>query len=127
MSRWPASLLVLLGIALGLAASTCRATLPVPPSCSHEGDRPVSVPYPPPPAQVEMVGPAPDDDALWVDGSWQWTGETYAWSAGGWQHPPAGAAYAPPLCVRRDSGELVYFAASWHPASSTPDGPRPAP
>ena len=127
MSRWLAAPRRALSVALGLAACACAARLPVPPSCSHEGDRPVPVPYPPPPARVEMVAPAPDEEALWVDGSWQWTGETYAWSAGSWQHPPAGAAYAPPLCVRRDNGELVYFPPSWHQAPSTPAEPPPAP
>jgi hypothetical protein len=108
--------------ALLVATAGCAAQVPVPPPSSHQGDVPVAVPYPPPVAQVEMVGPAPDADALWVDGSWQWTGESYSWSAGSWQHPPAGATLAPPLCVRRDSGELVYFPPSWH----GPDG-EPAP
>ena len=104
----------IVGLVVGLAFTACAARLPTPPTCSHEGDTPVRVPYPPPPAQVEMVGPAPDDEAIWVDGSWQWTGQSYAWSAGGWEHPPPDAAYAPPACVRRANGELLYFAASWH-------------
>jgi len=107
-------------VAAGLGAGACKARVPTPPICSHEGDTPVRVPYPPPAAEVELVGPAPDDGAIWIDGSWQWTGQGYAWTAGGWQPPAPGAAYAPPSWVRRDDGELVYFPPSWH--GSAPDG-----
>ena len=102
----------------------CAAHVPVPPVATHDGDAPVIVPYPPPPAQVEMVGPAPDDQAVWVDGSWLWTGQAYVWNAGGWQHPAPGLGYAPPMVIRQTSGELVYFPGSWHGAHGAP--PRTA-
>jgi hypothetical protein len=123
-ARWRASSgVVALALTLGLAR--CAPRLPLPAETSHEGDAPIAVPYPPPPAQVEMVGPPPDETAVWVDGSWRWTGASWAWTEGGWQHPPAAARYAPPITVRQSNGELVYFPGSWH-APSAPASPSAA-
>jgi hypothetical protein len=106
--------------ALAMGASSCAPRIPLPAQTSHEGDSPIVVPYPPPPAQVEMVGPPPDDSAVWVDGSWRWTGASWAWTEGGWERPAAGARYAPPIAVRQSNGELVYFPGSWHGAAAAP-------
>lgn len=102
---------------------SCRAPLPTPALGSHEGDVPVVVPYPPGPAQVELVGEQPEPGAVWVDGSWAWTGQAYVWQAGSWQTPAPGASYARPELVRRANGELVYFPGRWHeppPAAGLP-------
>jgi hypothetical protein len=105
-------------VAIGVSLGGCAARIPLPAETSHEGDTPVVVPYPPPPAQVEMVGPPPDDAAVWVDGSWRWTGTAWTWTEGEWERPPSGARYAPPIVVRQSNGELVYFPGSWHAPSA---------
>jgi hypothetical protein len=81
------------------------------------------VPYPPPPARVETVSAPPDENAQWIDGSWQFEGQRYVWVAGGWQHPPPGKVYAPPLLVRRVNGDLVYFPGRWLDPPGGPPSP----
>jgi hypothetical protein len=96
-----------------ISMAACAPSLPTPPVTAHGADVPLAVPYPPPPPRVEDVGEPPDEDARWVDGSWQFEGLTYVWTPGGWHHPPPGKAYARPLVVRRANGELVYFPGRW--------------
>ena len=106
------------GMALTLVAS-CQPSLPTPPTGDHSGDEPMAVPYPPPPARVEMVPPQPHEGALWQDGHWQWNGDTYTWSDGRWLDSPAGATYAPPMTTRRADGQLLYYPGSWHGGTPT--------
>lgn len=92
-----------------VAALGCGPMLPTVPEASHAGDVPVRVPYPPPPARVDIVPPPPSEDALWADGTWVWSGRDYSWQAGGWQ--PPGTVRAPMAVVRRASGELAFYRA----------------
>jgi hypothetical protein len=104
---------------LGVAAASlaalgaCAATVPTPPLADHARDTPALVPYPPPPARVEAPPARPSDEALWVDGTWRWIDGGWHWRPGRWEHPRPGARYAPPLLIRRQSGELYYYEGSW--------------
>ena len=102
---------LLAGITLLIGA--CAPRVPVPPTGPHTHDTPELVPYPPPPARVELIPPTPGPDALWIDGHWMWTAGGYAWRAGGWEQARAGAHYAPATMVRRSNGELLYYVGSW--------------
>jgi hypothetical protein len=63
------------------------------------------------------VPPQPDDEAVWIDPHWSWTGGGYRWVAGGWMRPVPGAHYAPPMLVRLRNGQLMYYAGHWHGAA----------
>jgi hypothetical protein len=102
----------LLALAVGAG---CTRYLPSPPVGDHDLGTPVPVPYPPPPAKPEVVPPQPSEDAVWVDGTWRWTGRNYAWESGRWLVPQPGDYHAPAMTVRRRNGELMYFAGTWHP------------
>ena len=87
----------------------------MPPSGPHTADEPaIAVPYPPPPARVEIVPPGGADKAVWIDGEWQWRSRRWVWLPGRWEVPYPGAYYAPATTVRRADGALVWFAGAWH-------------
>jgi hypothetical protein len=103
--------------ALALALSACGGALPVPPTGPHgPDDLAVIVPYPPPPARVEILQPSPPElkNPVWIDGEWQWRGRRWDWLPGRWEEPYPGAYYAPATTVRRADGALVWFAGVWH-------------
>jgi len=74
------------------------------------------VPYPPPPARVEVVPSAPRPDAVWIDGEWMWRGRRWGWQKGRWVVPPANAAFAPWTSVRNADGTLFMAQGSWRDA-----------
>jgi hypothetical protein len=136
------------GAALVLALAGLLAcggrTLPEPireppcitPPCraAHEGEDPVLVPFPPPPAKVDVIGDPPTDmtDPVWVDGQWEWRGRGWVWEPGKWWQRPAAQYWAAPAVVRRADGQLVWFAGSFRPFGSPVPGatsstPRPPP
>ena len=95
----------------------CGASLPVPRTGPHSPDEPaLVVPYPPPPAQVEVIQPPPEglEKAVWIDGEWQWRSRRWVWLPGRWEVPYPDAYYAPAATVRRADGDLVSFAGVWH-------------
>lgn len=79
---------------------------PEPPFTGQPTSALVEVPYPPPPARVEILPPRPRADAVWIDGEWVWQGGTWAWRTGRWAVVPAGAAWAPWTTVRSEAGIL---------------------
>ena len=100
----------------------CAPRLPVAPRGSHADDMPELVPFPPPPARVELIPPRPNQEAVWIDGTWMWTGGRYEWQPGGWAQPVPGATYAPANLVRRRNGELLYYRGVWRvPGRSGPE------
>lgn len=112
-------------LALGAAGPGCGDSLPVPRTGPHVSGEPVVVPYPPPPAKVEIVEDPPPQLAqvgVWVDGSWLWTSRRWEWQAGRWQEPIEGAYYARPTTVRRGDGTLVWFPGAWQYETGAPDG-----
>lgn len=110
------------GVALGLVvilASSLTAcggsALPTPTIGPHEGDELTVVPYPPPPARVEIVPERPRDQrAVWIDGEWTFQAHRWSWQSGRWELPPPSAHYAPGATVRLSDGTLVWFAGTWH-------------
>jgi hypothetical protein len=100
--------------ALALLVAGCAPHLPGPPIGPHQGDAPVAVPYPPPVPHPLEIPAQPDDESVWIDPHWAWTGGGYRWIAGGWVHPPPGAYYAPPTLVRLRNGQLMVYPGHWH-------------
>ena len=103
-----------------LAVPACGGQLSSPPTGPHPGGTTqyVEVPFPPPPARVEVVPPKPPDaGAVWVDGEWAWQGKRWVWQVGGWVSPPPGAYFAPWLVYRLDNGRLLFAPGSWHAAT----------
>lgn len=114
------SSIAVVATALGALAIGCGATpLAVPPSGPHVDEEPIVVPYPPPPARVEIVPAPPKNVAepVWIDGEWEWHARRWVWSAGRWEASRPGAYRAPPTTVALSDGTLAYFPGTWHPAS----------
>lgn len=105
MRRLPVFLASAVGSAAALLACGASRT-PEPSFVAHPTSALVEVPYPPPPARVEVVPAQARKDAVWLDGEWVWQGRTWAWRTGRWVVPPSGAAYAPWTTVRSDGGIL---------------------
>ena len=83
---------------------------------------PVVADYPPPPAQVEMVGVERPSPCQWMDGSWEWIGRRWQWKPGAWVIPPANCARAAPIMIWLPSegrGALYYRPASYCPNEET--------
>ena len=109
----------LLALASALAGHACSAEIPVPFTGSHtRNEEPIVIPYPPPPARVEVVPARPKDipSAVWIDGEWQWKARRWVWAPGQWQAPVAGGYYAPPTTVRFEDGTLEFYAGTWKSA-----------
>jgi hypothetical protein len=79
----------------------------------------VVVPYPPPPARVEIV-PPPVEGAVWLDGEWDWQGASFAWRRGRWVKPPPGARYSPWTTVRGEDGTVYFAPGVWRDSSARP-------
>jgi hypothetical protein len=110
-------------LAVAVAGLACGAQrLPAPAYVGHPSGALVQVPYPPPPARVEFVPDAPDDDAVWVDGEWVWQGRRYAWKPGRWVRAPANASFAPWTSVRDEMGTLYLAEGAWRDAKGNEVG-----
>jgi hypothetical protein len=98
-----------------LALVACGSSLRVPKSGPHVDEEPVLVPYPPPPARVEVIPSPPANvrGAVWIDGEWLWKGARWVWQSGQWQAPYPDGYYAPPATLRLADGSLVYFPGTW--------------
>lgn len=99
--------------ALSLGLPACLGRLPRPPTGPTPADALIEVPYPPPPARVEVVPPRKHDHEVWLDGQWDWDGSAWKWIPGSWATPPAGAYFAPWTTVRRSDGRLFFAPAAW--------------
>lgn len=88
-----------LGAWLALSVG-CGVATPVPERGTHLATEPfVPVSKPPETVEVQVLGPRPDDQSVWVDGQWQWSGRRWTWQEGAWVRPPEGGRYAPPDLV----------------------------
>jgi hypothetical protein len=103
---------------LPLVLAGCGSALPTP----KEGTQPSNaaildvVDYPPPPAQAEVVPPAPKDDrCVWIDGRWQWQARRWRWIHGEWAIPPAGCYFAPSVLTWQKPDELWMLEGHWYP------------
>jgi hypothetical protein len=114
-------------IVAGLLMAACGSRLPAPPTGPHPSNSTtyIEVPFPPPPAQVEIIPLRPPDaGAVWVDGEWSWQGKRWVWLPGGWVVPPARGYFAPWLVYRLDNGRLLFAPGAWH-ASTGEKLPNP--
>ena len=115
---WPT---LLRFVCLGVVASSCSSSLPVPPLTEHPLRAYTEVPYPPPAALVEVVPKPPKEaDAVWVDGHWIWRGRYYVWQRGGWLVPPEDAEYAPWQSLLAKDGRIVFAPGAWYGADRRP-------
>jgi hypothetical protein len=104
---------------LGMS-SACSKPIPTPPTGPAVREPGVEVPYPPPPGRVEVIPPAKRTDEVWVNGQWDWDGETWSWIEGSWRVPPQGSHFTPWSAVRKNDGRLMFRSAAWR----TADGQR---
>jgi hypothetical protein len=122
--------LAVLGMVLSLVA--CSSSLPAPRTGPHTDEKPATVPYPPPPGEVEVIPPRPPafKHPVWVDGEQQWNGRRWAWKDGGWRDQASDEYFAPPTTERASDGTLVHYPGIWKKigaASSSPTASSPAP
>jgi hypothetical protein len=114
-------------LALPLVLCACGGvSLPRPERTQVLASDYVAVPFAPRPPPVEIVPPAPRNDAVWVDGTWAWSTDRYRWTPGAWVLPPAGAKRTSWVVVRRDDGQLFFAGSSWKDATGAAV-PEPAP
>src|SRR5262245_56475058 len=108
----PRAVLAIMG---ALALTACNQLIPTPKLGPHETEEPVTVPYPPPPAKVEVIPSPPPElkNPVWIDGEWLWRGRRWVWQAGQWELPLAGGYYASPTTVRLADGTLLYYPGAW--------------
>jgi hypothetical protein len=101
--------------AIAFVLPACGSSVPVPKTGPHTHEEPVIVPYPPPPARVEVIPSPPPNlkDPVWIDGEWQWRSRRWVWQPGRWELPSPDGYYAPPTTVRLADGTLVYYAGDW--------------
>lgn len=111
----------------GVAAATlaiafaCGPRLPAPPFVGQPTSALVEVPYPPPPARVEVIPPHPSESgAVWIDGEWIWRTRRWAWKPGRWVNPPPNARFSPWTTVRDRRGTLYFAEGVWREASGAP-------
>jgi hypothetical protein len=91
----------------------CGASTPLVPRGPHPPhvQEFVTVPYPPPPAQVEEIPSGHRDPrCAWVDGHHRWEGRGFTWQPGRWVVPPPGCYYAAAVVAWSKGGESrLYF------------------
>ncbi len=104
------------------------SSLPKPTYVAHPADAGAleQVNYPPPPARVEFIPEQPRDDAVWIDGEWQWQGTRWGWKPGRWVVPPTNASYSPWTTVRDRDGNLYAAAGKWRDSSGAEIADPPA-
>lgn len=76
------------------------------------------VPYPPPPARIETMPPAPADPAcVYLDGQWIFGARDWQWQAGGWVIARDDCSFAPSRLfwhpLGADRAELRYRVGRW--------------
>ncbi|MBX3261990.1 MAG: YXWGXW repeat-containing protein [Labilithrix sp.] len=112
-------LAALAGLVAGaMSVAACGGALPRPAAAPVSADDYVAVPFSPRTPPVEFVPPSPAKGAVWVDGSWEWSGNRYVWRFGSWVVPPPGVRLARWVIVRRRAdGQLFFAPSSWKDAS----------
>lgn len=110
--------------ALGAASAAalvmgCGSGIPLPANGPHTGDEPVYVPFPHPAAKPEIIPPVDvaGENAVWVDGEWEWKGTRWVWQPGRWDTPYPGSYYARPVVIRMPDGRLAWYRGAWHSAA----------
>lgn len=96
-----------------VAACSSPAQRPGPTLVAQPRTAFVPVPYPPPPARVEVVPASPRPDAIWIGGEWDYRFRRWIWTYGRWTIAPAGGRYARWTLVRDRRGELSFAPGAW--------------
>jgi len=95
-------------------AAGCGISLPGPVLGTTPRTAFVEVPSPPPPAQLERISSRPAPGAVWVEGSWDWTGSRWRWKDGGWfERPMQGVVYTEWQTLRPEGTRLLFAPAMW--------------
>lgn len=100
--------------------TACSAGLPGPPTGRIPADAMIEVPYPPPPARVEVIPPQKGKLDVWIDGQWDWGDRAWQWIPGVWVTPPPGAYFTRWTTVRRSDGRLLFARAAWRGKDGRP-------
>jgi hypothetical protein len=97
----------------------CGSNLPLPVTGPHKGAEPTFVPFPHPAAKPEIIPlvNVKGENAVWVDGEWEWKGTRWVWQPGRWETPYPGSYYARPVVVRMRDGRLAWYRGEWHSAA----------
>ena len=119
MTVWQTLSLAMLAAASAAAPLGCSSGLPLAPTGPHTGDEPTFVPFPHPAAKPEIIPPVnvAGENAVWVDGEWEWKGTRWVWQPGRWETPYPGSYYARSVVVRTQDGRLAWYRGSWHSAA----------
>jgi hypothetical protein len=106
--------------------AACGPRLPRAPRAAQPEAAFHDVPYPPPPPHAERVPERPSEPAVWVDGSWEWSGTRWRWVDGGWFERPPDGVFRSEWALTRDCGtRLSYATAAWRDAhGNAVPGPR---
>jgi hypothetical protein len=107
----------LAALAAGLVAACAPGHPPGPPHAANVTSNYNEVPYPPPPARIELIPARPDDHALWTDGEWRYRGRRWRWVRGSWSDVPPGAKFAHWASTIRADGAFLYAPGQWFDAS----------
>ncbi|MBX3220331.1 MAG: hypothetical protein KF795_07405 [Labilithrix sp.] len=112
-------------VAVASLAEGCASSLPRPAAAQVVVSDYVAVPFSPRTPPVEFIPPSPSKGAVWVDGSWEWSGGRYVWRFGSWVIPPPHARLARWTIVRRkEDGQLFFAPSTWKDASGQPVADR---
>jgi hypothetical protein len=76
------------------------------------------VKVPPPPPRGEVKSSKPFNNAVWISGHWEWTGNQYAWKSGQWIQPPQGKGSGSGYKAK-SSGSKKWVSGHW---KKTPGG-----
>ncbi|MCA9626948.1 MAG: hypothetical protein KC766_04760 [Myxococcales bacterium] len=103
-------------LCLAVATLGCSSELPRPALTAHAWSEFKEVESPPPVPRPEQISEAPEESAVWVDGSWVSRGGIWIWREGGWVIPPAGSRLAVWKIVYERSGRILYAPSTWRDA-----------
>jgi len=99
--------LALLGTAVFALSLSAACLVPPPPSGA------VVVASGPPADQVEIAGPAPGPEYVWVSGYHRWDGVHYVWVSGRWERRPHANAEWQPGAWRHHSSGWYWTEGRW--------------
>lgn len=112
-------------MALPMLVVACATHIPEAERATTVQSEWIDVPTRPPAALPEIVSERPREDAVWVDGTWDWRAGRWVWERGGWVRMPRGVYYYPGATEISVDGRILYDAPKWVDAWGRPtDAPR---
>lgn len=76
-------------------------------------EEPGYAPVAPPPPRAEVIPVAPFAGAVWIHGSWGWSGGRYHWAPGHYERPRPGYRYEPRHWVKNGRGQWQERGGRW--------------